>query len=377
MLNGDTAKASCYLQANHFQEGLPSGDVFQVWAKYRDDFVRTPNGWKITIMLEECGLPYAVKPVNLGKGDQFKPEFLKISPNNRMPAIVDHDATISGMSPVTRNVTEPPTLNDVTEISCAPFTIWCGGCWVTPPGSVRVPVVVSYLYVPIVIRSRLPVGVGIVHGSKCRGCGVHAWQSSETVASAAASGTDDDPTQNPDVPHTVPACFVQSAFVVHVPHVPAALLQELPVARQRADVGLPVHHEELPEQRLPLLLAEVAGRAGGQVQEAVSRHAAHVIVELLEEHRREVDGAAHARVPLQHRRHVVVGPGGVEPDPGQEVLAGLRVPVERLVHVPQEGESDLGAHPGNPSTGTLPAARPGVKRRRAGDGAPPRWPGLT
>ena len=55
-------------------------------------FAPTPNGWKITIMLEECGLPYAVKPVNLGKGDQFKPEFLKISPNNRMPAIVDHDA---------------------------------------------------------------------------------------------------------------------------------------------------------------------------------------------------------------------------------------------------------------------------------------------
>jgi GST-like protein len=51
----------------------------------------TPNGWKITIMLEECGLPYAVHPVNIGKGDQFKPEFLAISPNNKMPAIVDHD----------------------------------------------------------------------------------------------------------------------------------------------------------------------------------------------------------------------------------------------------------------------------------------------
>ncbi len=49
----------------------------------------TPNGWKITIMLEECGLPYTVHPVNIGKGDQFKPEFLAISPNNRMPAIVD------------------------------------------------------------------------------------------------------------------------------------------------------------------------------------------------------------------------------------------------------------------------------------------------
>jgi GSH-dependent disulfide-bond oxidoreductase len=51
----------------------------------------TPNGHKITIMLEECGLPYEIKPVNIGKGDQFKPEFLAISPNNRMPAIVDPD----------------------------------------------------------------------------------------------------------------------------------------------------------------------------------------------------------------------------------------------------------------------------------------------
>ncbi|MBN9064373.1 MAG: glutathione S-transferase [Rhizobiales bacterium 65-9] len=51
----------------------------------------TPNGWKITIMLEECGLPYEVKLVNIGKGEQFKPEFLAISPNNRMPAIVDPD----------------------------------------------------------------------------------------------------------------------------------------------------------------------------------------------------------------------------------------------------------------------------------------------
>lgn len=51
----------------------------------------TPNGWKITIMLEETGLPYTVHPVNIGKGDQFKPEFLAISPNNKMPAIVDSD----------------------------------------------------------------------------------------------------------------------------------------------------------------------------------------------------------------------------------------------------------------------------------------------
>jgi GSH-dependent disulfide-bond oxidoreductase len=50
----------------------------------------TPNGWKITIMLEECGFPYNVIPVNIAKGDQFNPVFLAISPNNRMPAIVDH-----------------------------------------------------------------------------------------------------------------------------------------------------------------------------------------------------------------------------------------------------------------------------------------------
>ncbi|PST26499.1 thiol:disulfide oxidoreductase [Mesorhizobium plurifarium] len=51
----------------------------------------TPNGWKITIMLEELGVPYVVNYVNIGRGDQFQPDFLKISPNNRMPAIVDPD----------------------------------------------------------------------------------------------------------------------------------------------------------------------------------------------------------------------------------------------------------------------------------------------
>jgi GST-like protein len=49
----------------------------------------TPNGHKITLFLEEAGLSYEIKPVNIGKGDQFKPDFLAISPNNRMPAIVD------------------------------------------------------------------------------------------------------------------------------------------------------------------------------------------------------------------------------------------------------------------------------------------------
>jgi GST-like protein len=51
----------------------------------------TPNGHKITIFLEEAGLAYRIVPVNIGKGDQFKPEFLAISPNNRIPAIVDNE----------------------------------------------------------------------------------------------------------------------------------------------------------------------------------------------------------------------------------------------------------------------------------------------
>jgi GST-like protein len=51
----------------------------------------TPNGWKVAILLEELGIEYRMIPVRIGKGDQFKPEFLAISPNNRMPAIVDHD----------------------------------------------------------------------------------------------------------------------------------------------------------------------------------------------------------------------------------------------------------------------------------------------
>jgi GSH-dependent disulfide-bond oxidoreductase len=53
-------------------------------------YAPTPNGWKVAIALE--GLPYRVTPVFFNRGDQFKPEFLKISPNNRMPAIIDHDA---------------------------------------------------------------------------------------------------------------------------------------------------------------------------------------------------------------------------------------------------------------------------------------------
>jgi len=56
----------------------------------------TPNGYKITLFLEEAGVPYRAIPVNIGKGDQFDPEFLKIAPNNRMPAIVDHEPAGGG-----------------------------------------------------------------------------------------------------------------------------------------------------------------------------------------------------------------------------------------------------------------------------------------
>ena len=60
---------------------------------------QTPNGRKATIMLEELELPYKVIPINIGRGDQFKPEFLAVSPNNRIPAIVDH-APADGGAPI-------------------------------------------------------------------------------------------------------------------------------------------------------------------------------------------------------------------------------------------------------------------------------------
>ncbi len=59
----------------------------------------TPNGWKVTILLEECGLPYNIVPVDIGGGAQFTPEFLRVSPNNRMPAIIDHEP-IGGGEPI-------------------------------------------------------------------------------------------------------------------------------------------------------------------------------------------------------------------------------------------------------------------------------------
>jgi len=56
----------------------------------------TPNGHKVHIALEELGLPYQVHAINIGKGDQFEPEFLRISPNNKIPAIVDRDGPGGG-----------------------------------------------------------------------------------------------------------------------------------------------------------------------------------------------------------------------------------------------------------------------------------------
>lgn len=56
----------------------------------------TPNGHKVSLFLEEAGLPYKVHPINIGQGDQFKPDFLKIAPNNRIPAIVDQSPTDGG-----------------------------------------------------------------------------------------------------------------------------------------------------------------------------------------------------------------------------------------------------------------------------------------
>lgn len=63
-------------------------------------FWPTPNGYKISLFLEEAGLDYRLVPVNIGAGDQFKPDFLRFSPNNRMPAIIDH-APADGGAPQT------------------------------------------------------------------------------------------------------------------------------------------------------------------------------------------------------------------------------------------------------------------------------------
>jgi GST-like protein len=68
-------------------------------ALYDIHFWTTPNGYKILLFAEEAELPYAIRPVNISKGEQFSPDFLRISPNNRMPALVDH-MPVSGGQPI-------------------------------------------------------------------------------------------------------------------------------------------------------------------------------------------------------------------------------------------------------------------------------------
>ena len=84
---GDSAEHKMALEP---PEGSPMIDLYY-WP--------TPNGHKITMFLEETDMPYRLIPVNIGKGEQFNPEFLAISPNNRMPAIVDH-APMGGGAPI-------------------------------------------------------------------------------------------------------------------------------------------------------------------------------------------------------------------------------------------------------------------------------------
>ena len=62
-------------------------------------FWTTPNGYKVLLFAEEAGVPYTIKPVNIGRGEQFTPDFLRISPNNRIPALVDH-APAEGKGPL-------------------------------------------------------------------------------------------------------------------------------------------------------------------------------------------------------------------------------------------------------------------------------------
>ena len=78
---------------------LSSWRACRVWAEPNMIdvyFWPTPNGKKVTVMLEECGLPYRLVPVNIARGDQFTPEFLAISPNNCMPAILDNEPLGAG-----------------------------------------------------------------------------------------------------------------------------------------------------------------------------------------------------------------------------------------------------------------------------------------
>jgi len=83
----------CGRSATLMESRSSRGEAFTMIDLY---YWTTPNGHKITLFLEEAGVPYTIHPVNLGRGGQFKPEFLAISPNNRIPAIVDQDPADGG-----------------------------------------------------------------------------------------------------------------------------------------------------------------------------------------------------------------------------------------------------------------------------------------
>src|SRR5580698_5807836 len=83
MMAGQASGRAAMLSASHHGRQHHMAIELHTWG--------TPNGRKISVALEEMGLPYTVHPINIGRGEQFDPAFLKISPNNRIPAIVDPD----------------------------------------------------------------------------------------------------------------------------------------------------------------------------------------------------------------------------------------------------------------------------------------------
>ena len=94
----------------------------------------TPNGHKVTMFLEETGLPYRIVPVDIGRGEQFKPEFLTIAPNNRMPAIVDHEPADGGAAGLGVRIRRHPALSRRQDRpvhrppTCAAASRCCSGC---------------------------------------------------------------------------------------------------------------------------------------------------------------------------------------------------------------------------------------------------------
>ena len=105
----------------------------------------TPNGHKITMFLEETGLPYRIVPVDIGRGEQFQPDFLAIAPNNRMPAIVDHEPARTAArrsrcsSPAPSCSTSPRRPAASSPTTCAAGSRCCSGCSGRWAGSGRWP----------------------------------------------------------------------------------------------------------------------------------------------------------------------------------------------------------------------------------------------